>query len=148
MRCTEVGAVESSRFFVLSMMLRETYWDRADVEETGRFDALRRPDTIVRLPQLLVWERVMGDLRTRLDAWLDSPRPNPVDLELAEVSKDQSLLFRLHDLRGAHVLPRQYVDLKYRGCRTSTSVRIPVDQSCIRIFADGVAEVLSASRDE
>jgi hypothetical protein len=36
MRCTEVGAVDSSRFLVMSMVLRETYRDRADVAETGR----------------------------------------------------------------------------------------------------------------
>jgi hypothetical protein len=131
----------------MSLVMYETYWDRADVVEAGHYHHVGQcPDALVRLPQLLVREQVLEALRTRLDAWLASPRPAPVDRELADVSRDQSLLFRLHDLRGALVLPRHFVDIKYRGHQSTSWVRVPVDQTCVQILRDDLDGLLSRRR--
>jgi hypothetical protein len=111
--------------------------------ESGVHSSHLKDDFILSLPQLLVPLSNLQDLASYLEEWLDDPFEFHHDL-INDRKQKLSLSFRFE--KGHSVLKKYkpWCAIDFRTACLSGHFQFITDQSCLRIFMEGLAE---ASRE-
>ena len=125
---------EAEPILSVELKLSGEFWDPKELIETDRYTLARQVDCV--LPNVTMLLNKLVTLDAELAAWMDCRAP--IDIVLSP-NKYQTLRFQL----GPHenlisTREKPVFTLAYYAARLRCEWLLPVDQSCVRSFLEGI----------
>ncbi|HEX8289568.1 MAG TPA: hypothetical protein VF556_16410 [Pyrinomonadaceae bacterium] len=149
----DVIQFENRRLFATEVIFNSSFWNYA-ASISGKFkDAKLVEDCFLKLPQLSLVEWELERLYSHLAKWLQTPlsllEETPLEY-IADLtaSTDYQFFEMKFGITGNNIVPRGQTEctISYKASGISGEISYIVDQSCIRIFAEGLEKLLSNQR--
>ena len=149
----DVVQVEHRRLFATEIIFNSKFWNYA-ASIGGNFeDAKLVEDCFLKLPQFLLVEWELEKLYFHLAKWLQTPlnllEETPLEyvVDLTAFTDYQFFEMRF-GITGTSIVPRGQTEctISYEASGISGEISYVIDQSCLRIFAEGLEKHLSNQR--
>lgn len=142
--CAFVGYSQEPGTLLCEVETSGEFWPRGHDDRNGG----TVPDFYVKLPQVLINIDSLKSLRERLVEW--QVNPSAFTLELGAAKGDQRIMFAIgQDQNLIYSVSKPACTLTY-ACGSAMQGRwsFVVDQSCIRLGAEGIGEFLRSIESE